>query len=132
MGPPTSYAALESYEKVTVQKGVQTLQNGSGGSGGTVSFERDTRALVKPEGGLSGKLTATTMSNGVKHDVSADVTAGNQKGYVRLFAQDRNADNYKDGDGKEVRSSYKHRQGGVVLGVTPTENRLIECSLRKQ
>ena len=128
MDPPTSYAALESYEKVTVQKGVQTLQNGSGGSGGTVSFERDTRALVKPEGGLSGKLTATTMSNGVKHDVSADVTAGNQKGYVRLFAQDRNADNYKDGDGKEVRSSYKHSQGGVVLGVTPTENRLIEYS----
>jgi iron complex outermembrane receptor protein len=36
MDPPTSWAALETYEEVIVIKGVQTLQYGGGGSGGTV------------------------------------------------------------------------------------------------
>lgn len=128
MDPPTSWAALETYEKVSVEKGVQTLQHGSGGSGGTVLFERDTRSIADPEGGWSGKLSATTMSNGVKHDVAADVTKAGEKGYVRVFGQDREADNYEDGDGNEVRSAYKHRQAGIVLGVTPTVDRTIEYS----
>ncbi|MBU0656991.1 MAG: TonB-dependent copper receptor [Gammaproteobacteria bacterium] len=128
MDPPTSWAALETYEKVTVEKGVQTLQHGSGGSGGTVLFERDTRSITDPEDGLSGKVSATAMNNGVKHDVSADLTKAGEKGYVRVFAQDREADNYEDGDGNEVRSAYKHKQAGVVLGVTPTADRTIEYS----
>ncbi|QQZ28591.1 TonB-dependent copper receptor [Thiothrix subterranea] len=128
MDPPASWAALETYESVKVEKGVQTLQHGSGGSGGTVLFERDTRSILDPEDGWSGKASATTMSNGVKHDVSADVTKAFQKGYARVFTQDRDADNYEDGDGKEVRSSYQHKQAGVVLGLTPTEDRLLEYS----
>ena len=128
MDPPASWAALETYEKVTVEKGVQTLQHGAGGSGGTVLFERDTRSIIDPEDGWSGKASATTMSNGVKHDVSGDVTKATQQGYVRVFTQDREADNYEDGDGKTVRSSYQHKQAGIVLGATPTQNRLIEYS----
>ena len=46
MDPPTSWAALETYENVTVLKGVQSLAYGGGGSGGTVLFERDTREPV--------------------------------------------------------------------------------------
>ena len=87
MDPPTSYAALETYEKVTVEKGVQTLQHGSGGSGGTVLFERDTRSQIDPEDGLSGKASLTGSTNGIKHDLSVDVTKP-VKGYVRVFAQD--------------------------------------------
>lgn len=128
MDPPASYAALETYEKVTVQKGVQTLQHGSGGSGGTVLFERDTRSILDPEDGLSGKASVTGMSNGVKHDVSADVARSSRKGYVRLFGQDRDADNYKDGSGEEVRSAYHHQQAGLILGVTPTAARMVEYS----
>ncbi|WP_308874739.1 TonB-dependent receptor plug domain-containing protein [Thiothrix subterranea] len=118
MDPPASWAALETYESVKVEKGVQTLQHGFGGSGGAVLFERDTRSILDPEDGWSGKASATTMSNGVKHDVSADVTKAFQQGYARVFTQDREADNYEDGDGKEVRASYTHKQAGVVLGLT--------------
>ncbi|SEA50024.1 iron complex outermembrane recepter protein [Thiothrix caldifontis] len=128
MDPPASWAALETYENVKVEKGVQTLQHGSGGSGGTVLFERDTRSILDPEDGWSGKASATTMSNGVKHDVSADVTKAFQQGYARVFTQDREADNYEDGDGNEVRASYQHKQAGIVLGLTPTEDRLLEYS----
>ncbi|HRJ52400.1 MAG TPA: TonB-dependent copper receptor [Candidatus Thiothrix moscowensis] len=128
MDPPASYAALETYESVKVEKGVQSLQHGSGGSGGTVLFERDTRNQIDPEDGLSGKVSLTGSNNGIKHDLSADVTKGGEKGYVRVFAQDRDADNYEDGDGKKVNSAYKHKQGGIVLGATPTQDRLFEYS----
>lgn len=128
MDPPASYAALETYENIKVEKGVQTLQHGSGGSGGTVLFERDTRSQIDPEDGMSGKVSLTGTTNGVKHDLSADVTKAGQKGYVRVFAQDRDADHYQDGDDHEVKSAYKHKQGGLILGVTPTADRTIEYS----
>jgi iron complex outermembrane receptor protein len=128
MDPPASYAAVETYETIKVEKGVQTLQHGSGGSGGTILFERDTRSQIDPEDGLSGKVSLTGSNNGVKHDLSVDMTKGGQKGYVRVFAQDRDAGNYKDGNGTEVRSSYKHKQGGIVLGATPIADRVIEYS----
>lgn len=129
MDPPASWAALETYERVKVEKGVQTLQHGSGGSGGTVLFERDTQVLTNPDGGIAGKVSATAMTNGVKHDVLADVVVSGQKGYARAFVQDRDADNYSDGDGSEVRSSYQHRQAGLVVGVTPAPDRVFEYSI---
>lgn len=131
MDPPASWAALETYERVVVEKGVQTLQHGSGGSGGTVLFDRATHLLTKPDGGLQGKVAVTGMSNGVQHDVSADVTGNNDMAYARVFAQDRTADNYEDGDGEEVRSSYDHRQAGLVLGLTPSEQTLIEYTIER-
>lgn len=131
MDPPASWAALETYEKVTVEKGVQSLQHGSGGSGGTVLFERATNLITDPKGGVSGDVSLTGMSNGVKHDVSADVIGNTDSVYGRVFAQDREADNYEDGNGDEVRSSYKHRQYGLVLGYTPTEQRLFEYTIEQ-
>ena len=131
MDPPASWAALETYEKVTVEKGVQTLQHGSGGSGGTVLFERATHLVTDPKGGVSGDVSLTGMSNGVKHDVSADVIGNNDSVYGRFFAQDREADNYEDGNGDEVRSLYEHRQYGLELGFTPTEQRLFEYTIEQ-
>ncbi|MGD8265305.1 MAG: TonB-dependent receptor plug domain-containing protein, partial [Chromatiales bacterium] len=65
MDPPSSWAALETYEKVVVIRGVQTLQYGGGGSGGTVLFERDTRALAEEEG-LHGRVTGAASTNDLK------------------------------------------------------------------
>lgn len=128
MDPPASYAALGTYESVTVEKGVQTLQHGSGGSGGTVLFERDTRSIVDPAGGFHGKAALTGSDNGVKHDLSVDVNTAKTQGYARVFAQNRAADNYEDGNGNSVRSAYKHQQAGVVLGLTPNDSRTLEYS----
>ena len=127
MDPPASWAALETYESVTVLKGVQTLAYGSGGSGGTVLFERDTRELAQDKG-LHGRVSTLFSDNGIKNDVLADVVAAGEKVYVRGIAEVKNVDNYKDGDGREVRSSYDHEQTGIIVGYTPTEHRLLEFS----
>ncbi|MEJ2309693.1 MAG: TonB-dependent copper receptor [Gammaproteobacteria bacterium] len=130
MDPPSSWAALETYEKVVVIRGVQTLQYGGGGSGGTVLFERDTRALAE-EKGIHGRVSAAAGTNGMQYDLLADVVASGEKGYVRFFTEFKDNDNYEDGDGNEVRSAFEHKQGGVVLGYTPTEDRLIELTIER-
>ncbi len=130
MDPPASWAALETYEKVTVLKGVQSLIYGGGGSGGTVLFERDTRGLAE-EKGVHGRASLAGSDNGVNHDALADIVAAGQKRYLRAFGEIKDADNYEDGDGREVRSAYHHSQGGLVLGLTPTSKRMFELSLEK-
>ncbi len=130
MDPPASWAALETYEKVTVLKGVQSVIYGAGGSGGTVIFERDTRELALDRG-VHGRVSALATDNGISSDVLGDIVAASDKGFFRAFAEVKNADNYEDGNGVEVRSSFDHRQGGVVFGLTPNENRLIELTLER-
>jgi len=127
MDPPASWAALETYESVTVLKGVQTLAYGGGGSGGTVLFERDTRDLAQ-EKGVHGRVSTLFSDNGINSDVLADVVAAGEKVYLRGIAEVKTVDNYEDGDGREVRSSYDHEQAGFIVGYTPTEDRLFELS----
>jgi iron complex outermembrane receptor protein len=128
MDPPASWAALETYENVTVLKGVQSLVYGGGGSGGTVLFERDTRDLAQ-EKGLHGRISLMGSDNAIQHDVLADVVAAGEKGYVRGIGEIKKAQNYEDGDGREVRSAYDHKQVGIIAGFTPTEDRLFEFSV---
>ena len=127
MDPPASWVALESYETITVLKGVQTLAWGAGGSGGTVLFERDTRALAQDEG-LHGRVGAISNSNGTDYDALADVVLASEQAYLRVLADKRDNRNYKDGDGREVRSSFEHLQSGAVAGYMPDDDQLLEFS----
>lgn len=128
MDPPASWAALETYEQVKVLKGVQSVLYGGGGSGGTVLFERDSRGLAEEEG-THGRLSVTASSNGTKGDLLGDAMWAADKGYIRAITEVKRMDDYEDGDGRTVRSSYDHRQMGLILGFTPTEDRLFELSI---
>lgn len=131
MDPPASWAALETYEEVKVLKGVQSVVYGGGGSGGTVLFERDSRGLAEEEG-THGRVSVSASNNGTKGDILADGTfAVEGKGYARLITEIKTMDDYEDGDGNTVRSSFEHKQGGIILGFTPTEERLFELSLER-
>ncbi|MEJ2331126.1 MAG: hypothetical protein P8Z33_15220, partial [Gammaproteobacteria bacterium] len=96
----------------------------------TVLFERDTRALAE-EKCLHGRVSAAASTNELKYDFLADVIASGEKGYVRFFTELKENDNYEDGDGNEVRSAFDHKQAGIVLGYTPTENRLFELTIER-
>lgn len=127
MDPPSSWAALETYEEVKVLKGVQSVIHGSGGSGGTVLFERDSRGLAEEEG-THGRVSLNASSNGTLGDVLADGTVAGEQGYLRVISEIKKMDDYEDGDGRSVRSSFNHKQAGVIVGFTPNENRLLEIS----
>ncbi len=127
MDPPSSYVELSSFDKITVIKGVQSLQYGVGGTGGTVLLERD---IPQFEAGkpYNGKIHAATNSNGLTQDIGAEVAAGGKEGYIVLQGAQKQADNYKDGNGDEVRSSYETTQGHIDLGWTPSEDHHLKLS----
>ena len=127
MEPPTSYAELSSFDEVTVVKGVKSVTYGTGGSGGTVLFERNAPSFSddKP---YKIELNAGTANNGLKQDMNATLSAGGKQGYIVLQGSKKVADNYKDGNGDEVRSSYETRQARVDLGWTPNKNHELRLS----
>lgn len=128
MDPPTAYSAMESYDSVTVIKGSQTVIYGGGGSGGTVLFERNTPQFEagKP---YQGRVDAGYKSNSQTKDISVDVAAGADQGYARGIIGYKDADNYEDGDGNEVRSAYTNQSGNLILGYTPDQNSVLQLNL---
>ncbi|MGB5590343.1 MAG: TonB-dependent copper receptor [Gammaproteobacteria bacterium] len=113
MDPPSSFAAVETWDQVTVIKGVQTLLWGGGGTGGTVLYERVNRPL---EEGISGNAGAASTNNGIEYDLAADLGWRNDDYYARTRGQWLDAGNYEDGDGNSVRSSYTEKTAAIALG----------------
>ena len=128
MDPPTAYSAMESYDSVTVIKGSQTVLYGGGGSGGTVLFERNPPQF-EPGKNYLGRIDAGYKSNSQTKDFSADVAAGAELGYVRGIVGYKDAENYEDGDGNEVRSAFTNKSGNLILGYTPDQNKLLELNV---
>ncbi|WP_321276580.1 TonB-dependent receptor domain-containing protein [Thiomicrorhabdus indica] len=127
MDPPTAYAEINSYDEIIVTKGVATVTKGSGGTGGTVEFVRET-PTYDPNKMVSGSVSAATSTNGINHDLTAKVQAVGEKGYVVVQGNTKSADNYEDGNGNEVRSSYESRQGHIDLGWTPNKHHEVKLS----
>ncbi len=126
MDPPTAYVFPDSYDRLTVLKGPQTVIHGPGNSAGTVLFERDREP--RPDAPrLKGNLSGTLASFG-RRDAMADVDYATPVGYVRGTGTYTTADDYKDGKGNSVHSSYERWSGRLALGLTPDDNTLYELS----
>lgn len=126
MDPPTSFANIESYDSVRIIQGVETLQYGTGGTGGTILFERGL-----PELGTHGKIEVGAGSNAYKSSANAEVSTRSELGYIRAFAINKDGSNYKDGNGNTVRASYSTEHHGVIAGLTPKAGERIEMSAEK-
>ena len=127
MDPPTAYAELSSIDQITVIKGIQSVTYGTGGTGGTILFER-VAPTFEPGKPYQGEVNLGTTSNGVKQDINTTLSAGGDKGYIVVQGSKKQADSYKDGNGKIVNSSYDSQQGHVDLGWTPNENHELRLS----
>lgn len=129
MDPPTSYVEGSSYNQVTVIKGVRSLQYGPGGSGGTVLFERN-----KPEYNENKSISGSgsvMKSNVMNYEAEAELNAVAKEGYLTLQGSRKDANNYEDGNGDTVQSSYNTTQGHADLGWTPSENHHLRLSFEK-
>ncbi len=119
MDPPTAYIYPESYDRVTVLKGPQSVLYGAGQSAGVVLFERDTKRFDKFTWQANGSLT---VGSNRRNDQVGDVTVGNALFYVRAGATRADANNYKDGDGRAIHSRYTRWSSYATLGLTPDDN----------
>ncbi|MQT44472.1 TonB-dependent copper receptor [Pseudomonas sp. FSL R10-2172] len=128
MDTPTSYIAPETYDKLTVIKGPQSVQWGPGSSAGTVLFEREPEHF----GELGSRINASVLagSNG-RFDKTLDAAVGGTQGYLRVIGNTAHSDDYKDGDGHTVPSRYDKWNGDVALGWTPDADTLLELTAGK-
>ncbi|NTV95484.1 MAG: TonB-dependent copper receptor [Thiobacillus sp.] len=125
MDPPTAYVFPETFDKVTVIKGPQTVLYGNGNSAGVVLFERDPKKLAEPGGQVDASLMAGAWG---RFDA---VLAGNyagEKAYFHAVASHAEAGDYKDGGGNRVHSAYEREILSAVAGWTPDKDTRIEFS----
>ena len=127
MDPPTSFGAVESFERVVVLKGVQTMRYGGGGSAGTILYQRETPRFTDDERWRLS-LGSSAATHSASPDLTVDATVGSPKLYVRVIGERRDMDSYEDGDGNEVRTAFQKRDANLFLGWTPDEWTTLELS----
>lgn len=126
MDSPSSYITPESYDRLTIVKGPQTVLWGQGTSAATVLFEREPEQFSEPDWRLNASLLAG--SNG-RFDRNLDAAAGSQDGYIRVLGSRSQADDYEDGNGDTVPSRFDKWSSDLLLGWTPDANTLLELTL---
>lgn len=126
MDAPTSYISPESYDRISVIKGPQTVQYANTGSATTVLFERQPEKLTteKPYRGQASVLLGSYGR--IDHNVEAAI--GDEKKYIRLNANRSESNSYQDGDGNTVPSAWEKWNADVAIGFTPDENTWVELT----
>ena len=126
MDPPTAYIFPESYDTITVVKGPETVLYGPGNSAGTVLFERD--HYRRDQTGID--FFGSALVGGFnRHDEMFDLTGGTQDVYARGIMTNAEQDDYRDGDGNRVHSSYRRHSVNGAIGWTPDDNTVLELSM---
>ncbi len=118
MDPPSAYLDLDTYDSIVVTKGYQSVLNGPGASGGAIILERNAPDFSS-EYTVSGDVNGGFDSNSQAWNSGANILGGNDDAYMRAHLSKKDADNYEDGNGREVRSSFEESTAGFTLGVTP-------------
>lgn len=122
MDPPITYLEPDQVQKVTVVKGVSSVTQGAGGTGGRIIISNDYERPVGAPSELHvwGAGKVDTARSGMWGGVGAK--GGNRfvDFYGSLAALDYG--DYQSAGGVEVPASKKDYTGAVSFGVRPTEN----------
>ena len=124
MDPTATYAFPETFSRIIVNKGPQSVRYGAS-IAGSVIFERETERFERPS--ARGSVSVLGASNH-RFDELTDVAAGGAEGYARIIQTRNYARDYADGDGRRIHSGYgRHSLTGIV-GLTPDPDTLFEVS----
>lgn len=124
MDPPSAYLNLQPQDEITVIQGYQSVLNGFGGSGGSIIVEQNAPDFSGNAFSATGLLHGGYDSNSETWDTGANATAGTSSGYASAYGSYKDAGNYEDGNGEEVRSAFEERSGGIKLGYTPGDTHI--------
>ncbi|MQW93127.1 TonB-dependent copper receptor [Acinetobacter wanghuae] len=126
MDSPTSYISPESYDRISVIKGPQTVQYANTGSAATVIFERTPEQFDENKN-YRGQASVLLGSFG-RLDQNIEVAAGDEKKYVRLNTNRSVSNSYKDGNGTTVPSDWERWNTDIALGWTPDKDTWLELT----
>ncbi|WP_374262040.1 TonB-dependent copper receptor [Zoogloea sp.] len=128
MDPPTAYVFPEAYDRITVLKGPQTVKYGPGNSAGVVLFERKPKART----GFSAYADASLLAgNFGRNDQMFEAGVGNERFYGEITGTHAHAQDYRDGKGRSVHSSYDRWSANGAVGWTPDADTRVELSFAK-
>ncbi|MFW1808969.1 TonB-dependent copper receptor [Acinetobacter ursingii] len=124
MDAPTSYINPESYDRITVIKGPQTVQYANTGSAATVIFDREPENLTanQPYRGQASVL----MGSYGRLDYNVEAAIGDETKYARINANRSVTNDYEDGNGDKVHSNWERWNADLAIGWKPTQDSWIE------
>jgi iron complex outermembrane receptor protein len=125
MDPPTAYVFPETYDRIRLVKGPQTVIHGPGNSAGVVLFERDRERLAQPGWKFYSSVLAGSYG---RDDEVIDLQGGTPDFYLRAMASHSQQDNYRDGDSNEVHSQYDRWNTNLALAWTPSDDVILEIN----
>ncbi|TVP89138.1 MAG: TonB-dependent copper receptor [Pseudomonadaceae bacterium] len=126
MDSPSSYIAPETFDRLTVIKGPQTVAWGPGNSAGTILFERDPAYFSEPGQRLDLSAVVGAAS---RRDLLLDGAIGGPSGYLRVTGNRSRADDYRDGNGDRVPARWDKWNTDLAMGFTPDSDTLVELTL---
>lgn len=126
MDSPTSYISPESYDRISVIKGPQTVQYANTGSAATVIFDRLPERFSEDRH-YRGQASVLLGSYG-RFDQNIEAAMGDEEKYVRLNTNRSTSNSYQDGHGQTVPSSWERWNADLALGWTPSDNTWIELT----
>lgn len=129
MDPPSTYVGFDNFDKVTVIKGNRSVVYGGGGSGGTILFEHQRPDFS--EKNVLGEFVAGHISNSQTESASANLALGNERAFVRLFSEYKNAGNYDDAQGNRVSSAFQSQNSGLILGGDLSSHDYLQLSFEQ-
>lgn len=127
MDPPTAYIFPDSFDKLTVLKGPQSVVHG-GSALGTILIERTPPKFDAPT--LKGSASALYGSHD-RNDEVIDAQGGAKEGFLRAIATHSSSDDYRDGNGDALHSRYWRHSGTAMVGWTPDADTLLQLSFDK-
>lgn len=126
MDPPTAFAQPAAIDRVTIEKGVQTLRHGPSGSGGALLIERRLPMSGDPS---RYRFSASAADNGAQGLAAADLGGAGDTVSWRVLAAAEERDNYEDGDGNEVRSAFDRQSVNLMLGANVGDTQHLELGV---
>lgn len=115
MDPPTAYVFPETFDAVTVVKGPQTVAYGNGNAAGVVRFERD-RLGMAPEKSIGASLMGGSWG---RADAVATAKLVTDAMHLEGTLTHAESDDYKDGAGTKIHSSYERQSATFLAGFRP-------------
>ena len=115
MDTPAAFADIDTADVIIVHRGYQSVQHGPGGSGGTVIIEHHAPSFETGQN-LKGRVDGAYESNGDVWSTAGNISARADHLYLRLNAHYKEAGNYEDGQGNEVRTAFKAYGGSAEVG----------------
>ena len=134
MNPPTSYIDPANVGSVSVMAGITPVSRGGDSIGGTIAVDSAAPVFAQPSQGaqIHGGISAFHRTNGVVNGGNAWLSAATGSFRVSYVGSYVNANDYKDGAGVMIKSTFYESQNHALEFAVRHGNNLLTVGLGYQ